>query len=67
MRENIETYWVKGVWPANSPGPFLNEILCAVMQDKVDKVDPLPSTLTALEKILKAAWAQISPEGLKNV
>ena len=37
------------------------------MQDKVDKVHLLPSTLTALEKILKEAWAKIIPKGLKNL
>ena len=67
MRENIETYWAKVVWPANSSDPFPIENVCAVMQDKVDKVNSLPSTLTALEKILKEAWAKISPEGLKNL
>ena len=67
MRENIETYWAKGGWPANSSDPFPIEILCAVMQDKVDKVDPLPSNLAALEKILKEAWAKIRPEGLEKL
>ena len=38
----------------------------AILQDKVDEVDPPPSTLRALEKILKDAWSKISPEVLEN-
>ena len=39
----------------------------AILQDKVDEFDRPPSTLTALEKILKGAWFKISPEVLEDL
>ena len=67
LRENVDNYWAKGMWPANSPDLSPIENVWAIMQDKVDEVDPPPSTLAALEKILKQAWANISPEVLENL
>ena len=67
LREHVDNYWAKGVWPANSPDLSPIENVWAILQNKVDEVDPPPSTLTALEKILKDAWSEISPEVLENL
>ena len=67
LKENIENYWAKGVWPANSPDLSPIENVWAILQDKVNEIDPPPSTLEALEKILKDAWSKISPEVLENL
>ena len=67
QRECFDNFEAKGMWPANSPdlSPISN--MWAILQDEVDKVDPLPSNLTALEKIVKDAWSKISPELLENL
>ena len=67
QRECFDNFEAKGMWPANSPdlSPISN--MWAILQDEVDKVDPLPSNLTALEKIVKDAWYKISPELLENL
>ena len=67
VRKNIEIYWTKGVWPANSPDPFPSKNVWAILQDKVEKADLPPFTLSALEKILKVAWFKIFVEGHENL
>ena len=67
VRKNIEIYWAKGVWPANSTDPFSIENVWAILQDKAEKAYLPPFTLSAKEKILKDAWFKICLEGHKNL
>ena len=67
LRENVVNYWAKGIWPGSSPDLSPIENIWSILQDKVDQVDPPPSTLLGLERILKDAWSKISPEILENL
>ena len=67
LRDNVEHNWPKGTWPANSPDLSLIENVWSILQQRVDEVDPPPSNLATLERIIKDAWSNIGSEVLENL
>ena len=55
------------MWSASSRDLSLIKNGWAILQDKVDEVDPPSITLKAQMKILKDAWSKIGPEVLQDL
>ncbi|KAI6656223.1 hypothetical protein LOD99_1556 [Oopsacas minuta] len=65
-KDNLNSFWEKGIWPGNSPGLNPIENLWAIIQSKINEME-VATNLNMLEKQLKLAFSQISPEILDNL
>ena len=54
-------------WPAQSPNLNPIENMWAEMKTMVRRRDPPPSNINELEKYVKDAWGDISPEYYKKL
>ena len=65
-RDNLPSFWEKGVWPGNSPDLSPIENLWAIVQGELDKLEPATSETTLVSNLQKA-WCKISAETLDNL
>ena len=61
LRTNFPSFWNKEIWPPNSPDLSPIENMWAILKEKVNKVDPPPSSIEQLTEVVNS----ISPETLE--
>ena len=66
LKQNIQCFWEKGVWPGNSPDINPVENLWSIVQGELDTMEQ-PRSVKMLENNLKSAWSHISQETLGNL
>ena len=65
-KEHLKAFWEKGIWPGNSPDLNPIDNLWAIVQSSVDGMEEATNQ-KVLEKQLKLAWSQITPDILDNL
>ena len=65
-KNNLCSFWEKGIWPGNSPDLNQNRNLWAIVQNSVNEMD-VATNIKMLENQVKLAWSRISPEILDNL
>ena len=65
-RQHLNAFWAKGTWSGNSPDLNPIENLWAIVQSTVDGMEEA-TNLIVLEKQLKLAWSQITPNILDTL
>ena len=63
---NLQSFWQKGIWPGNSSDLNPIENLWAILKSRVDEME-MCTNIEMLEKTVKLAWSEISPEILDNL
>ncbi|KAI6648542.1 Transposase [Oopsacas minuta] len=63
---NLVEFWHKSQWPGNSPDLNPIENLWSVVKQEIELMDT-PTNISMLEKYIKQARSQISPETLENL
>ena len=66
LKNNIPSFWEKGIWPGNSPDLNPIENVWAIMKSDMDTMT-LPHNLKKLENNIKLAWSRLSPDMLENL
>ena len=64
LERNVQPFWVKGIWPGNSPDLSPIENLWALVKDKVRDMEAATNEETLIKNV-KDSWAQISPDVLE--
>ena len=64
-KTSLLRFWEKGAWPGNTPDPSPIENVWAIVQDKLDMMEP--ATSEALFRNLQRAWLSMSAETLDNL
>ena len=64
LQRNIPSFWIKGIWPGNSPDLSPIENLWAIVKGKLQELEPATNEETLIKNV-KEAWSQISPDTLE--
>ena len=67
LQNNFLNFWDKSIWPPNFPDLPPIENLWATLKDKVNRMEPQPSTIEELKRVVEDAWSKISPDTLENL
>ena len=67
LQNNFPNFWDKRIWPPNFPDLSPIENLWATLKDKVNRMEPQPSTIEELKRAVEDAWSKISPDTLENL
>ena len=64
LQSNLDSFWVKGTWPGNSPDLSPIENLWALVKNKVNDLESATNENTLIKNVTQA-WSQISPDVLE--